>query len=615
MQTIENLIYNYENNTMRVEGNKIYNIQLGSITNFNKYTCSVFSNGNFLGKSNIVITNSWDKEDNSYAVIMENSDQIFKYTVNGISPTNKSLEKPMIIRPLYFNLYDELGRQIEDNKIDATNVSWYVPKEDTMIKVTTTGIIPVEEDGYLIYSGVKTLDFEIASIYNNKKMNNTIKLSVKYNDRVLTTVSALEFIKEGEIGSNGTDFVCRIVPNVAANAQIPNYPIYTYNTATSTGSMNYVLAANNKWFKVQLYKDGVEIFDGVSSGTSEESKAVTVAWSMLTNKYSSSISDTTSFSVNSSTGEFSYTNLSDTNLDRAANITKVTVTYDGAIYYATMPIILVKTTNAKYRVDLENNTGFRYVMYTTDGLNPVYDSSNPFALKVYETKNNTEQDISLDTTTANSVDYTWSVLGKIYNGASWVDQINLIAKAHGSSNPLAHNEADYRPIEKFNGLSTNNALKCIIKRSNNELIRIYLPIHFYLNRFGNAALNGWDGNHVEINSNGGFILAPQIGAGKKEQDNSYTGVFMGSVREAGSSNEEVGLFGYNSGVRTLELNAEDGSAKFGKQGAGRIIIDPGTGDYDGKGTARLYSDDYSITYTKPSDMVPAQTKYTAGFSY
>lgn len=548
------------------ETSNSYSVQLGTIANFSKFTCSVFSNGNFLGKSNIVITNSWDPEDNSYAIIMENGDQIFKYNEKGIAPTNKSLEKPIVLKPLQFTIYDEFGHEVDDNKISATDVSWYVPKEDTMIKVTTTGITPIEEDGYLIYSGVKTLNFEIASVYNNKKMNNVIKLNVRYNDRVFNTTSELEFLKEGEIGSNGTDFVCRIVPNVAANAQVPNYPIYTYNTTTSTGAMNYQLAANNKWFKVQLYKDGVEIYDGVASGTSEENKAVTVAWSMLTNKYSSTVSDATSFSVNSSTGEFSYTNLSDTNLDRAANITKVTVTYDGATYYATMPIILVRISNASYKLDLENNTGFRYVMYTTDGLDPAYDSSNPFAIIAYNG--------TTDITNNDNITFTYSTLGQIYNGTAWINENNFIAKAHGVSNPLAKNEADYRPIEKFDGLSVNNAVKCIVKESSSEIARIYLPIHFYLNRFGNAALNGWDGNHIEINDNGGFILAPQIGAGKKESDNSYTGIFMGNVHEAGSSNEDVGLFGYNRGVRTIELNAEDGSAKFGKAGAGQIIISP-----------------------------------------
>ena len=249
-------------------------------------------------------------------------------------------------------------------------------------------------------------------------MNNTIKLVVRYNDRVLTTTSELGFIKEGEVGSNGSNYVCRLVPNVAANAQIPAYPIYTYNTATSSGAMNYTLAASDKWFKVQLYKDGVEIFNGVTSGNSQENKPVTIAWSMLKNKYSSTVSDDSSFSVNASSGAFSYTNLQDAVLDRACNIARAEVTYDGATYYATMPIILVKTTSATYKASLVENTGFRYAMYTTDGLNPVYDSSNPFALKIIQVVDNVEQDVSVATAAASAVDYNWYVLGSIYSDDS-----------------------------------------------------------------------------------------------------------------------------------------------------------------------------------------------------
>lgn len=612
------------------ETSNSYSVQLGTIANFSKFTCSVFSGNNFRGKSNIVITNSWDKEDNTYSLVMENGDQIFKYNEKGISPTNKSLEKPIVIKPLQFILYDELGHQVDDNKIRVTDVSWYVPKEDTMIIVDEPLITPTEDGDYLVYSTTKTLNLDIAPVYNNKKMNNTVKLVVRYSDRVLTAVSQLEFIKEGEIGSNGTNFVCRIVPNLASGAQMPNYPVYTYNTATSTGAMNYVPAANGKWFKVELYKDGIQIFptvtsDGTCSGTSAEGKAVAVAWSILKNKYSNTISDTTSFSVNSSTGVFNYTNLSNLNLDRASNTAKVEVTYEDATYYATMPIIVVKTTSADYKLDLDNNTGFRYVMYTTDGLNPVYDSANPFAIKVLQTIGGVDYDISTSTEAGVAVDYTWSMRGSTYDPdytspaageeQYWRPTGALIEKTHISSNPLARNEKDYRPIEKCDGLATNNAVKCIIKRNNSELARIYLPIHFYLNRFGNAALNGWDGNHVEINENGGFILAPQVGAGKKEQDNSYTGVFMGTVREAGSNVEEVGLYGYHKGTRTIALDTKDGSARFGKQGAGQIIIDPSSADYNGKGTARIYSNDYSPNYVSPGSMVPAQTKYVGGYSY
>ena len=350
---------------------------------------------------------------------MENANQIFKYNVNGIAPTSKSLEKPIIIKPLQFSLYDNLGNQVEDNKIKIADVSWYVPKDNTMITVvTSTGDLPPEEeDGYLVYNSKKTLDFNIAPVYSNQRMNNSIKLVVRYDDRVLTAVSGLEFVKEGEIGTNGTNYVCKIVPNVMADMPIPNYPIYKYNTTTQEGDINFTPAANKKWFKVELYKDGLEIYSGVIGGDSQEDKPVTVDWSMLINKYDTAIEDSTNFVIDNSTGEFEYINCADTIVDgiseqdRAANIVKATVTYDGATYYATMPIILVKVANDRYRMDLTNNTGFRYVMYTTDGLNPVYDSSNPFAVRVYETDEGTEYDITMS---LNNNNFNWATLGATY---------------------------------------------------------------------------------------------------------------------------------------------------------------------------------------------------------
>ena len=212
-------------------------------------------------------------------------------------------------------------------------------------------------------------------------------------------------------------------------------------------------------------------------------------------------------------------------------------------------------------------------MYTADGERPAYDNSNPFALKVVQTINNIDTDISIATDSQYAIDYDWNVQGQIYSGDQWITQTNLIQQT-SSLEILAHNQIKFKPIDRFDGFCVNNGLLCSITRNENVLLTIHIPIHLYLNRYGNAALNGWDGNHIEINDDGGFILAPQIGAGKKENDNSYTGVFMGNVREAGSSSEDVGLFGYNQGVRTIELNAEDGSAKFGKAGAGQIIISP-----------------------------------------
>jgi hypothetical protein len=48
-----------------------------------------------------------------------------------------------------------------------------------------------------------------------------------------------------------------------------------------------------------------------------------------------------------------------------------------------------------------------------------------------------------------------------------------------------------------------------------------------------AHLNEWDGNSIQIKDDGGYILSPQMGAGEKNENNQFTGVLMGEVKEAG----------------------------------------------------------------------------------
>ena len=110
-----------------------------------------------------------------------------------------------------------------------------------------------------------------------------------------------------------------------------------------------------------------------------------------------------------------------------------------------------------------------------------------------------------------------------------------------------------------------------------------------LNRFGNSAINDWNGNSVQIDKEGGTILSPQVGAGTKN-NNRFTGIVMGAAKEANATKAAIGMFGYNEGQRTLFLNAENGAAIFGKlgseQGSGQIIIDPT------QSKALLYSYDF-----------------------
>ena len=101
------------------------------------------------------------------------------------------------------------------------------------------------------------------------------------------------------------------------------------------------------------------------------------------------------------------------------------------------------------------------------------------------------------------------------------------------------------------------------------------PIIMIYNRYEMSNINGWDGNKLET-GDGSYILAPQVGAGRKNSDNSFTGIVIGvkQVQEKSSDSQKIGMFGYCEGAQSMFLNAEDGSAIFGKSGKGQIIIDP-----------------------------------------
>lgn len=157
-----------------------------------------------------------------------------------------------------------------------------------------------------------------------------------------------------------------------------------------------------------------------------------------------------------------------------------------------------------------------------------------------------------------------------------------------------------------------------------------IPILLLTNRFEYAAINGWDGTSIKLDEENDTILAPMAGFGKKEEDNSFTGVILGDIISDNLTLEEVdklpsasdanfniiykdksqgdnsyyvlrtktdgeryfasspppdfqGIIGLNGGEQTFSLNANDGSAWFkghieatsGKIGTMEILSVPG----------------------------------------
>lgn len=157
--------------------------------------------------------------------------------------------------------------------------------------------------------------------------------------------------------------------------------------------------------------------------------------------------------------------------------------------------------------------------------------------------------------------------------------------------PYVNDEFAYEKkllIDKENeNLKEQKHLSAILSTKGQEIVHIR-PIVLYFNRYEMSNLNAWDGNKVEIGD--GYLLAPQVGAGVKEADNSFTGVVMGVKKIASTANYRKGLFGYAKGTQSFALDAENGSAIFGKAGTGQIIVDPSE-----KNTL-LYSSNYYTSY-------------------
>ena len=567
----------------RLEKNILHNLSAKSITNFTEYSCSVFNKeNNLIGTSSIKIYNRFDTQ-KTHTLIIHNGTQIFKYNENGVSPTHESNERPQETPTLSFTLFDEQGNLIEEDTIRRkAKVRWLFPAKDTMLEKVLDDYESTE-DKY-VYSNTLVMDYKLYPSYNFNRNNNNIELEVEYQNKLIKARTDFTIVKEGSNGTNGTDYICKIVPNIADNEIAPLEPTLTFDKVSATVTMNYRIKGDGEnnfdaikyknWFKVQVWQVGEEILKPIPETD------YTVKWSVLANHYKSDTEDPSAFSVTED-GIFTANDYTSGTQDQgdAANIVKAEVTvtekvnnkeYREIQLFATLPITTVQLLNPNYKVGMKEGTGFNNVVYSSAGDNPKYDQTNPFEVELFYIKDGVELDIST-ASEQYKPSYNWTVKGNCYKNG-WIENTYL-TELTAAEDTLASNQKKYKPANNYTGFVVNNAIEVEVKVDSNTIAKIHKPIHFMLNRHGFAHLNDWDGNSVKV-SDKGYVLAPQVGAGKKVGDNAFTGILMGEVQEADKP-AETGLFGYSAGQRSIFLNAKDGSAKFGLDGSGSIEIIPG----------------------------------------
>lgn len=582
INTLKERINSFNNKT-RIQKNEVFKVQMSSIDKSATYKCAVYKDNIYIGTGEIILTNSLAIED-GYKLEIINGNQVFKYNEAGISPASDSLDNKINIKPLEFKIFNNLGQELDKEIVNKCKTKWIIPKEDSFLSIPAPYTTREEDivNKTRIYNNYLTLDYRIAERFNNRNNKNTIQLQVYYKDIILTAQTNFSFIKEGEPGTNGTSFVCKIVPNTDEENE---QPMIIFNKENGRGLLNYTPKENNKWVKAQLWHNGEKIYDGTTAGTTTENKNVTLVWNILKNKYTDNISDDSSININAENGECYFNNYKGDS--HPANIIKVEMVYEGITYYATLPIITSVVKSNDYSINLKENSGFRYVVYNSEGRIPSYTNENPFEVEVFQNIDNKKENIT-NIKNNYELSYIWEPKGQIYD-TEWNNEEKYIVLENRNMN-FNTNPIKVKPTNSFNGECVTTGLECKVTQNNAEVCRIHIPIHMLLNKYANSAINGWDGNKVSIDSKGnGAILAPQVGAGYKESDNSFTGMLMGTIKEPNQREADAGLFGYSSGERTIFLNSKNGSAIFGKNGKGQIIIDP-------RNSAFLYSSNFWNKY-------------------
>lgn len=533
-----------------------YAVSAKDIYRYSDYSCTVYNKNQFIGTQMVGLYNREEAEDKpSYELVITDGNQVFQYDEDGLAPTDDSLDTPQIIKPLSFYIFDnDSGQRIEAKSISAKDIMWIAPlEENTLIKILD---IPDAQSSVLdrkTYTGNAELNYKLASSYNIKRNQNTITLQVQYNGAKLSANTNLLFLKVGENGSNGTKYVCRIVPNTSMENVY--WPTIVVDKTTGVAQWNFEPDELHSPFKAELWENGVRIFDGTKS-----QDTVSLNWSMMCNKITADKRDDSNFEINNLTGEIRYKEANPAL--PLTNIVKATIQYDKRAFYCSLPVIKIEVENpdAGYSYSIADDSGFKSVIYKSDGTNPSYARDNPFEILVQSGGARVE-----------GLTYEWQTYGKQYSFGSLVNSYLLTEDTY-SLDLLADYKKKFRAASVYDGMCLSNAVICTVKEDTTVLAKITIPIHFYLQRYGNSSLNMWDGNSISIENDNGVILAPQVGAGKKNSDNSFTGVVIGVAKT--ENKEQVGLMGYSEGKQSIFLNADDGSATFGIEGKGQIVFEP-----------------------------------------
>ena len=436
---------------------------------------------------------------------------------------------------LGFEIYDPNGE-----KVEILSSEWIFPDENLSM------ISPITEDLTL-----SVINYKIQSKYNVNRLNNTVILKVEtYNNQSFEFRKEIVCLKTGNSGTNGTKYVAALTfdsnnhsyvkkGDQVSQTAIVNLNVYEDGVPVSSADYSY------SWSILGKDKD-IKLIEFVGSPTATQAILC----------YNSS-----------------QNNITDEGALLASSIVEVVIKIGGYKIEALKAIPVVLSGDYDNTIDWID-----FVEYNPAGEEPIYNKNASIP-----------KDWSI-----NSFNTTETDDNPIYFKSNRIRVFESPTVYTNKNFSEFNYELDYSliPVDKYN--NSGKSGNVILNKNETSLL---WPVIFWINTYGNESINGWDGVSTVINEKDGYILSPVVGAGEKDDStNLFTGILMGTVGyySGNSIKKSTGLFGFDEGVQTFNIDSETGNVTLGSSDGGQILIDSKdsiikSGNYDNSKVDTYYS--------------------------
>ena len=355
-----------------------------------------------IGTKSYAITTS---SDFSYLLTVNNGDKIFKYDSDGDSPMGEAYDGPAeskisSVDALTYNLYKLDGIELTTEEYYYCKYKWFIPVNSMIevdaayLDVDVAGDPIITDDGFYVSSGYgrgNGLPYSITKRFNVSKSNNTILLNVEFGGCIMENAVPLNFIKEGDSGTNGTTYAAVLVMGTSAASGV------AYGTRNARGlaqKEKFVYNINNNtWYYHDTsnntlvdWNDRKRIYPRVYQNSELLTYGATydIKYTMFDEKVTNPCFNIEN--VNSAGGVLLGISQTPNLGGTYVNVLQAEITVKGgntSISYANQKIFAyypIEVTICNFKTDIVPSIdgGFAHVLYASDGTNPGWDETEDF---------------------------------------------------------------------------------------------------------------------------------------------------------------------------------------------------------------------------------------------